>query len=56
MKKIRSGLHGLYVVKDKDGRGKCFLSSQYSKDYLEQSINNPRHYKIQLTLQKERRW
>jgi len=40
MKKIRSGLHGLYVVKDKDGRAKM-PSSQYSKDYLEQSINNP---------------
>jgi len=40
MKKIRSGLHGLYVVKDKDGSAKM-PSSQYSKDYLEQSINNP---------------
>ena len=40
MKKIRSGLHGLYVVKDKDGKAKM-PSSQYSKDYLEQSINNP---------------
>ena len=40
MKKIRAGLHGLYVVKDKEGKAKM-PSSEHSKDYLTQSINNP---------------
>ena len=40
LRKIRPGLHGLYVVKDKEGKAKM-PSSEHSKDYLTQSINNP---------------
>ena len=38
--KIREGLHGVYAVKGEDGKAKI-PSSEHSKDYLEQSINNP---------------
>ena len=38
--KVRKGLHGIYGVKDEDGKVKI-PSSEHSKDYLEQSINNP---------------
>ena len=40
LKKIRPGLHGIFGVKDENGNVKM-PSSQYSKDYLKQSIENP---------------
>jgi len=39
-KRIREGLWGLYGVKDENGKMKM-PSSQYSKEYLEQSFSNP---------------
>lgn len=40
LKKIRPGLHGIFGLKDENGNVKM-PSSEYSKDYLAQSINNP---------------
>jgi len=40
LQKIRPGLHGLFGVRGDDGKVKM-PSSEHSKDYLEQSINNP---------------
>ena len=40
LKKIRPGLHGLFGVKGEDGKVKM-PSNLHSKEYLEQSINNP---------------
>ena len=40
LKKIRPGLHGIFGIKDTNGNVKM-PSSQYSKDYLKQSIENP---------------
>jgi len=40
LKKIRPSLHGIFGLKDEDGNVKM-PSSDYSKDYLTQSINNP---------------
>jgi hypothetical protein len=40
LKKIRPSLHGIFGLKDEDGNVKM-PSSDYSKDYLAQSINNP---------------
>ena len=40
LQKIRPGLHGLFGVKGEDGKVKM-PSSEHSRDYLEQSINNP---------------
>ena len=40
LQKIRGGLHGIFGVKGEDGRIKM-PSSEHSKDYLEQSFNNP---------------
>ena len=40
LKKIRGGLHGIYGVKDEDGKIKM-PSSEHSIDYLTQSFKNP---------------
>ena len=40
LQKIRPNLHGLFGVKDENGKVKM-PSSEHSKDYLAQSINNP---------------
>ncbi len=40
LQKIRPNLHGLFGVKDDNGKVKM-PSSEHSKDYLAQSINNP---------------
>jgi hypothetical protein len=40
LKKIRPALHGIFGIKDENGNVKM-PSSEYSKDYLKQSINNP---------------
>jgi len=40
LQKIRPNLHGLFGVKDENGKVKM-PSSDHSKDYLAQSINNP---------------
>ena len=40
LQKIRPNLHGLFGVKGEDGKVKM-PSSEHSKDYLAQSINNP---------------
>ena len=40
LQKVRGGLHGMFGVKDEDGKIKM-PSSEHSKDYLTQSINNP---------------
>ena len=40
LKKIRPGLHGIFGIKDTNGNVKM-PSSEYSKDYLKQSIENP---------------
>lgn len=40
LKKIRPSLHGIFGLKDENGNVKM-PSNDYSKDYLEQSINNP---------------
>ena len=40
LKKIRPSLHGIFGLKDENGNVKM-PSSDYSKDYLAQSINNP---------------
>ena len=40
LQKIRPGLHGIFGVRGEDGKVKM-PSSEHSKDYLAQSINNP---------------
>lgn len=40
LKRISKGLHGIYAVKDENGKAKM-PSSQYAREYLEQSLNNP---------------
>jgi hypothetical protein len=40
LKRISKGLHGIYAVKDENDKAKM-PSSQYSREYLEQSLNNP---------------
>ena len=40
LKKIRPALHGIFGIKDENGNVKM-PSSEYSKDYLKQSIDNP---------------
>jgi len=40
LQKIRPNLHGLFGVKDENGKVKM-PSSEHSKDYLAQSVNNP---------------
>jgi hypothetical protein len=40
LQRINPSLHGIFTVKDENGKPKL-PSSQYSKDYLKQSIENP---------------
>ena len=40
MSRIRTSLHGLYGVKDENGKVKM-PSNKYSKEYLKQSFDNP---------------